>query len=122
MQRAMQTYLNLTDMTRTREADEYQPLERVVFMTTARQALVQQLSIRGHWQGGVLFGTASAGALHVRVAAPLGPPPGASHFSRICHTCSAGATVSTPSSDRPSTGTATGSRHLTAKCRTNART
>ena len=74
MQRAMQVFLNLPDTTRPRGDDEFLPLGRVVFMPQARQALSRQLEVRGHWQGGVLFGTAQAGVLSVRMAGPLGPP------------------------------------------------
>lgn len=74
MQRAMQVFLNLPDATRLRGDDECLPLERVVFQREARQTLARQLEVRGHWQGGVLFGTAQAGLLSVRVTGPLGPP------------------------------------------------
>ena len=74
MQRAMQVFLNLPDATRTREDDEFLPLERVIFMPQVRETLLKQLEVRGHWQGGALFGSVSAGTLSVRVVGPLGPP------------------------------------------------
>lgn len=74
MQRAMQVFLNLPDTAQPRGDDELLPLEHVVFTPPARQTLSRQLEVRGHWQGGVLFGTAQAGILSVQVAGPLGPP------------------------------------------------
>lgn len=74
MQRATQIFLNLPGPTQSRQDDELLPLEQVVFTFPARQALSRQLEVHGRWQGGILFGTVSAGVLSVRVAGPLGPP------------------------------------------------
>lgn len=73
MKRALERYLGRT-LTERVSMDDEGMLETVVFTRSVCQQLLRQLELRGHWQGGALFGEEMLGTLTVRLAAPLGPP------------------------------------------------
>ncbi|WP_245556544.1 hypothetical protein [Deinococcus aquatilis] len=74
MKRALERYLGRPARNSVRKDDEAQVLEAVVFTDSTRQMLIQQLEVKGQWQGGVLFGERTLETLTVHFAAPLGPP------------------------------------------------
>ena len=54
--------------------DELVPTHAVTFTDPSRRQLRDLLDVRGHWQGGALFGALQGGTLTVRTITPLGPP------------------------------------------------
>lgn len=73
MQRATQVFLKLANPAQS-QREEFTPMEAVAFSALAKQALIRQLDVRAHWQGGTLFGELRNGLLFVRLITPLGPP------------------------------------------------